>query len=70
MIEVTIIKAFSDASQETITLASGSTVGAAASRVGAPSGCTYMRGGSKVSSTEQLGNGDQLVITRGKVDAG
>ena len=69
-ISVTVIKAFSTGSSDPITLSSGSTCGDLASRVGAPAGCVFRVNGKAEGATARLGEGDVVIISMGKNDAG
>ena len=70
MYQITVIKAWSSGESVPVTVGPGSTVGAAASQVGAPSGAKYTLNGSLAKAETAVGNGDTLVISLGKVDAG
>lgn len=70
MVSVTVILAFSSGEATSIEVPHGSTVGDVAARVGAPSAAQYRLNGSPSNRTSPVGNGDQLLISAGKVDAG
>jgi hypothetical protein len=69
-VNISVVLAFSTGAQKTLNLSAGSTVGTAASSVGAPSGCTYRLNGQSVTAETRLGEGDMLVISQGKAAAG
>ncbi len=70
MLSVIVICAFGSGNQVTVEVPYGATLGEVGSKVGAPSGCTYRSNGSAAKSTDQVGNGDMVTISQGKVDAG
>jgi hypothetical protein len=69
-ITVTVIKAFSSGASDPVSLPSGSTCGNLASRVGAPSGCVFRVNGKAETADGRLGEGDVVIISLGKNDAG
>ena len=69
-VNISVVLAFSTGTQKTLSLPAGSTVGVAATQVGAPSGCTYRLNGITASAETKLGEGDMLVISQGKAAAG
>lgn len=70
MITVNVILAFSSGDSVQVALPIGSIVREAASRVSAPSASQYRVNGSPANASTALGNGDTLLISAGKVDAG
>jgi hypothetical protein len=70
MLNVTVICAFGDGNQVTVEVPYGATVADVASKVGAPSGCSYRSGGRVIDRTDAVGNGDLITISQGKADAG
>ena len=69
-VNVTVIKAFSDGSSRAVSLPWGSTCGALGSSVGAPSGAVYRSNGQVADASTKLGEGDVVIISMGKADAG
>jgi len=69
-ISVLVICGWSDGASRPMTFPAGTTVSSAASQAGAPSGCTFSVNGVTVSGNQTLGNGDTLIASKGKVDAG
>lgn len=71
MITVNVVTAFSTGDSVSVSVPAGSTVRDVASRVSAPASSQYrLMGSGPVQPTHVLGNGDTLVISSGKVDAG
>lgn len=69
-INVTAVKAFSDGNSVSVNLPYGSTCGDLASRVGAPSSAVYRINGAAATATSPVGEGDIIIISMGKADAG
>ena len=69
-INVTVIKAFSDGSSRSVSLPYGATCGSLGATVGAPSGAVYRSNGQSADTSTKLGEGDVVIISMGKADAG
>lgn len=67
---VTAVKAFSDGNSVPVNLPAGATCGTLASYVGAPSGAVFRVNGAAATSTTPVGEGDVIIISMGKADAG
>lgn len=67
---VTVVKAFSNGDSVPVNVPYGSTCGTVASYVGAPSGAVFRVNGAGASSTSPVGEGDVIIISMGKADAG
>lgn len=69
-IVVSLVRAYSDGMPVSLTLPIGSTVGNAAANAGAPSGCRFSVNGQSAEGSTTLGEGDTIIASKGKVDAG